>query len=74
VPRETAERFARENNLVFIGESSAQSNQNIKEVMDALVERIFLVQSELVKKGKKKVETLRISEEELMLNNHRCCY
>jgi hypothetical protein len=35
---------------------------------------IFLVQSELVKKGKKRVETLRISEEEQMLNNHRCCY
>ena len=35
---------------------------------------IFLVQSELVKKGKKRLETLRISEEEAMLNNHRCCY
>lgn len=35
---------------------------------------IFLVQNELIKKGKKKIETLKISEEELMLNSHRCCY
>lgn len=74
VPKETAEKFARENNLIFIGESSAVSNQNIKEVMDALLERIFIAQSELVKQGKKREATLRISEEEAMLNNHRCCY
>ncbi len=38
VPKETVEKFARENNLIFVGESSALSNQNIKEVMDALLE------------------------------------
>jgi Ras-related protein Rab-11B len=43
VPLEKAEKFARENNLIFVGESSALSNQNIKEVMDAVLERIFLV-------------------------------
>ena len=84
MPREVAEKFARDNNLIFVGESSALSNQNIKEVMDALLESMFLllltsigiylVQNELIKKGKKRQETLKISEEELMLNNHRCCY
>jgi len=39
VPKEAAEKFARDNNLIFVGESSALSNQNIKEVMDALLER-----------------------------------
>jgi hypothetical protein len=38
VPKELAEKFARENNLIFVGETSAYSNQNVKEVMDALLE------------------------------------
>lgn len=38
VPRELAERFARDNNLIFIGESSSLQNQNVKEVMEALLE------------------------------------
>jgi hypothetical protein len=38
VPKELAEKFARENNLIFVGESSSQNNLNIKEVMDALLE------------------------------------
>ena len=33
-----AEKFARDNSLIFIGESSAQAHQNVKEVMDALLE------------------------------------
>lgn len=87
VPKETVEKFARENNLIFVGESSALSNQNIKEVMDALLESksarnihlimylgIYIVQNDLIRKGKKRSETLKLSEEELMLNNHRCCY
>jgi GTPase SAR1 family protein len=87
VPKETVEKFARENNLIFVGESSALSNQNIKEVMDALLESksirniqlymcigIYIVQNDLIKKGKKRQEALKLSEEELMLNNHRCCY
>lgn len=66
-------KFSIDNDLIFIGESSAQNNINVKEVMDALFEGnkccsnslgINLVQSELVEKGLKKVETLRISEEE----------
>jgi hypothetical protein len=81
-----AEKFARENNLIFVGESSSLANQNNREVMDALLESnyfatalthylgIYMVQSELVKKGKKSLRTLKISEEEIMLNNHRCCY
>jgi GTPase SAR1 family protein len=74
VPREAAEKFARDNNLIFVGESSALSNQNVKEVMETLLEKIYQVQNELVKKGKKREQNLKISEEELMLNNHRCCY
>jgi len=32
------------------------------------------VQTDLVERGIKKVDALKISEEEVMLNNHRCCY
>ena len=32
------------------------------------------VQTELVEKGVKRADALKISEEEVMLNNHRCCY
>lgn len=35
---------------------------------------IYIVQNDLIKKGKKRQEALKLSEEELMLNNHRCCY
>jgi hypothetical protein len=38
VSKEAAEKFARENNLIFVGESSALANQNIKDLMDALLE------------------------------------
>jgi len=74
VPEELAQRFAQENNLLYIGEASALANSNIKETMEALVEQIYLVQTDLVKKGKKKEAHLTLSQEELMLNNHRCCY
>mmetsp|Transcript_11332 Transcript_11332/g.11354 ORF Transcript_11332/g.11354 Transcript_11332/m.11354 type:complete len:92 (-) Transcript_11332:146-421(-) len=43
VSTDTAEKFARDNNLIFVGESSALSNQNIREVMDALLESIYIV-------------------------------
>ena len=43
-------------------------------MFQALFEDINNVQQDLVEKGLKKPETLRISEEEVMLNNHRCCY
>lgn len=38
VRTEDALKFATENNLLFIGESSAQNNVNIKDVMDNLFE------------------------------------
>lgn len=41
---------------------------------DYILIGVFIVQNELVKKGKKRMETLKMSEEALMLNNHRCCY
>lgn len=74
VKKEDAEKFARDNNLIFVGESSALLNQNVQEVMDVLLEKVFTEQSELIKKGKKRREALKISEEELALTNHRCCY
>jgi hypothetical protein len=33
-----AKKFAEENNLIFVGESSAQMNVNVNEVFDALYE------------------------------------
>ena len=43
VATDVAERFARDNNLIFVGESSALSNHNVREVMEALLERIYIV-------------------------------
>ena len=43
MPKEVAEKFARDNNLIFIGEQSAYSNLNIKEVMDALLESKIII-------------------------------
>ncbi len=64
--REAAEKFARANGLLFVGETSSLSNVNVKEVMDSLLEQVWNVQSDLVKKGMKSRERLRISEEEEM--------
>ena len=36
-----AKKFAEENNLIFVGESSAQTNVNVNEVFDALYESKF---------------------------------
>lgn len=66
--------FAKDNQLIWVGESSAQKNQNVKEVFESLFEKIYQVQSKLVEEGKKRPETLKISEEEVALMNHRCCY
>lgn len=38
ISAEKAKKFAEENGLIFIGESSAQSNTNVQEVMSALFE------------------------------------
>lgn len=76
VMKESAVRFARDNHLIFIDESSAMADINVKEVLEALIEAISRVQSELIKKGIKTVHNLKISYEEEMQKetNHRCCY
>jgi hypothetical protein len=43
-------------------------------VSKTIIVEINAIQGDLIEKGLKKAETLRISEEELMLKNHRCCY
>jgi len=53
VTKEQAEKFALENNLVWVGESSAQKNTNVKELFDILLEEIYKVQSKLIADGKK---------------------
>ena len=42
VELEEIQQFAEENNLIFIGESSALSDMNIKEVVENLMQSKFL--------------------------------
>jgi hypothetical protein len=73
--KESAIQFAKENSLIFLDESSALADINVKEVVETLLESVFRVQSELLKKGMKKLSSLKVSyEEELMKDAHRCCY
>ena len=44
VKLEDAQKFAKDNGLLFLGESSAQNNINIKEVMENLFESKHLYQ------------------------------
>ena len=41
VTMQEAADFAKENKLIWIGETSAQKNQNVKEIFEELFESIF---------------------------------
>ena len=72
VPMEAAEKFSRENGLIFVGETSALSNIYIKEVMSELIEKIYTVERES-KQGKKSREKFRVTEEGEEGAKSGCC-
>jgi hypothetical protein len=41
VTMQEASDFSKENKLIWVGESSAQKNQNVKEIFETLFEEIF---------------------------------
>ena len=71
---EAAQKFAKEENLIFIGETSSQQNMNCGELFDQLITDVHKTQTELVRKGFKHIEDLRFGEEERNITYNRCCY
>ena len=70
-----AQEYAQENGLLFLAETSACLNKNVKEVMELLFLKIYEKQNELDVKGIRSAAQLKISlEEEMQPAPHRCCY
>jgi len=75
VMKEQGARFARDNHLLFLEESSALADINISEVFTALIESIMKVQRELFRKGVKSEKSLKLKDEDMSLHfEHRCCF
>ena len=81
VPKEQAIQFAKNNGLIFIDESSALADINIKNVIEILITsnlydniEIYEAQLKLAKDGKKDLKSLKLTYEEMKgtgVNN--CC-
>lgn len=71
---EAAEQFAREENLIFLGETSCQDNINCGNLFEVLIDKVHQTQTDLVRKGVKHINDLRYGEEERNVNYNRCCY
>ena len=52
---EAAQKFAKEEGLVFIGETSCQQNMKCAELFDTLIQKVHETQKELVRKGVKHI-------------------
>ena len=73
--KESAIKFAKDNKLLFIDESSALADINIREVVEELLENIFRVQTYLINKGIKPPNALKLVDEDFANTSaHRCCY
>ena len=60
---EAAQKFANEENLLWIGETSCQQNMNCAEMFDLLIQKVHETQTDLVRKGVKHIDDLRYGEE-----------
>ena len=59
VPEEEAAAFAEKNGLLWLGETSCKSDiNNCNDVLRALLERVHLTQTDLVRQGLKYMEDL----------------
>ena len=67
--------FAKENDLLYIGESSALADINIKEVVETLMERIFETQTK--ESERKLVESQKLQKKftdpSLNKSSNACC-
>ncbi len=68
VMREQGQIFAKENHLLYIDECSALADIGIKDVFSSLIHAVVRVQSELVRKGLKESQALRIKDEDLSMH------
>ena len=71
---EAAEKFAQQENLIFLGETSCKDNINIGNLFDKLLAKVHETQADLVRRGIKNIEDLRYGEEERKITYNRCCY
>ena len=71
---EAAKKFAKDENLLFLGESSCKTSQNCSEIFDLLIAKVHEMQTDLVRSGVKNIEDLRYGEEERKITYNRCCY
>ena len=70
-----ARHYAEKNSLLFLAETSACLNKNVREVMETLFAKIYEKQSELVVRGLRSPQQLKVQlEEEMQPAPHRCCY
>ena len=70
-----ARHYAEKNSLLFLAETSACLNKNVREGMETLFAKIYEKQSELVVRGLRSPQQLKVQlEEEMQPAPHRCCY
>ena len=55
-----AQHYAKQNGLLFLAETSACLNKNVREVMETLFSKIYEKQSELVVKGLRSPQQLKV--------------
>lgn len=71
---EAALKFSREEDLLFLGETSCSSGINCQELFELLIDKVHQTQTDLVRQGIKNIEDLRFGEEERNITYNRCCY
>lgn len=71
---EAAEKFANQEKLIWLGESSCRENYNIDNLFDKLIAKVHETQTELVRRGIKNIMDLKYGEEERKISYNRCCY
>lgn len=75
VTEEEARQFAKDNNLLWLGETSCYDNvNNCNEIFRELLKKIHTTQTDLVRRGYKHIDDLRYGEEERNVKYDRCCY
>lgn len=71
---EQAQKFAEQNDLIFLGETSCKDNVNCSNLLELLIAKVHETQTNLVRQGIKHIEDLRYGEEERKITYNRCCY
>jgi hypothetical protein len=70
-----ASDFAEKEGLIWLGETSCfDSVNNCSKIFGKLLEEVHLTQTDLVKKGIKCLDDLKLGEEERNVTYNRCCY